>query len=114
MNQVRDHKPKRIRAARNQGARRQVWAVVQLFHALQNALASLLADIAVIAQNFGNSDHGDPEVASDIFHPNRHKLSLCRPEFNAIESAHEQEQQPPPDVGVQVCQNNGMFGRRYQ
>jgi hypothetical protein len=57
MEQVRNDQADKIGAPGHEAARGKVRPVIKLFYARQNPLASLVADVWMIAQHLGDGNH---------------------------------------------------------
>lgn len=72
MDEAGDDESHGLSFAGDERAGGEVGAVVELLHPLEHALAGVGADVAVIAEYFGNRHNGDAEVPCDILHPDGH------------------------------------------
>src|SRR5581483_1128668 len=71
--QIGDDQAHKIRAAGHQATRRKVRTIVQLFHARENPLTSLVSDVRMVSQNLGNRDQGYSKVLRDVLHSYVHR-----------------------------------------
>jgi hypothetical protein len=68
-----DNETEQIRAASDQGARREVRAVIHFLDALEDAGFGFLTYVGMVAEGFGDGDHGDAEVPRDVFQSDSHR-----------------------------------------
>src|ERR1017187_5016303 len=72
MHEVRNHKPHCVSPPGHQSAGSEVGLVVEVPDPFEHALAGFLADVAVVAQDLRYRNHRNPEIPSNVLHPDRH------------------------------------------